>query len=411
MSPEQVGEGEQGEFFEPARPDGRTADTAIPVSVLNYSTQRLLEDRVPQLWVRGEVVNWRAHASGHRYFRLRDEGGQVDCVMFQGDARRLPTDPDEGMEVAVFGQPTLYTQRGQFQVIVRELEASGDGLWRLAFERFRRQLQEEGLLDPARKRAIPAFPRCVAVVTSRDGAALHDVLNAFRRRAPWLDVLVVHCRVQGEGAALDIRDALARVGRLPAVDTVILTRGGGSMEDLWCFNEEASVRAVAECQIPIVCAIGHEVDVTLCELVADLRAQTPSVAAELAAPDRREVVSRLRGLSLGLGRGLRRRVERGRDRLLGVERLLPRILEGRLARARGRIAAVAGRLEALSPLSTLERGYAVALDAEGRALTRIGSFAPGEAFRLRLFDGVVGARVETVESADSSDDGTETHRE
>ena len=394
---------DQIEFFEPTRPDGRSAQTAIPVSILNHSTRRLLEDRVPRLWIRGEITNWNAHANGHRYFSLRDEDAQVSCVMFQGDAWRLPTDPDEGMEVAVFGQPTLFEQRGQFQIIVRELEASGEGLWRIAFEKLRQTLQREGLLDPMRKRDLPAFPRRVAVVTSRSGAALRDVLTVFQRRAPWLDVIVCDCRVQGDGAALDIRDALARVGELPGLDAVILTRGGGSMEDLWCFNDEVVVRAVVGCPVPVICAIGHEVDVTLSELVADLRAPTPSVAAELAAPDVVAIRGRLAGLSSGLARGLRRRVDRGRERLRTFERVLPRIARGRVERARSRISGLAGRLHALSPMATLGRGYALAVDDDGRVLSRVGDFRVGDPFELRIRDGAVRATTDSTQARSDSD--------
>ncbi|MFV1987749.1 MAG: exodeoxyribonuclease VII large subunit [Gemmatimonadota bacterium] len=403
MSSEEGSGADQIEFFEPARPDGRSAQTAIPVSILNHSTRRLLEDRVPRLWIRGEITNWNAHANGHRYFSLRDDDAQVRCVMFQGDAWRLPTDPDEGMEVAVFGQPTLFEQRGQFQIIVRELEASGEGLWRIAFEKLRQTLQREGLLDPARKRDLPAFPRRVAVVTSRSGAALRDVLTVFRRRAPWLDVVVCDCRVQGDGAALDIRDALARVGELPGLDAVILTRGGGSMEDLWCFNDEIVVRAVAGCPVPVICAIGHEVDVTLSELVADLRAPTPSVAAELAAPDVAAIRGRLAGLSSGLARGLRRRVDRGRERLRTFERVLPRIVRGRVERARSRIGGLAGRLHALSPMATLGRGYALAVAEDGRVLSRVGDFRIGDPFELRIRDGAVRATTDSTQVRSDSD--------
>ncbi|MDX1393603.1 MAG: exodeoxyribonuclease VII large subunit [Gemmatimonadota bacterium] len=396
---------DQIEFFEPVRPDGRTAQRAISVSALNHATQRLLEDRVPKLWIRGEVSNWNAHGSGHRYFRLRDDDAEVDCVMFSGDAWRLPTDPEDGMEVAVFGQPTLFAQRGRFQVIVRQLEAAGEGLWRLAFEKLRRTLAAEGLLDPARKRPLPGFPRRVAVVTSRSGAALRDVLTVFRRRAPWLDVVVCDCRVQGEAAALDIRDALSRAARLPGIDAIILTRGGGSVEDLWCFNDEIAVRAVAACPIPIVCAIGHEVDVTLCELVADLRAQTPSVAAELTTPDRDAVRARIAGISGGLARGLRRRIERGRARLSTCERILPGLVRARLERAGARVATAAGRLHALSPLATLSRGYAVAVDDGGTVLSRVAQFEPGAPFRLRVRDGSVRATTESVSDDDRRGEG------
>lgn len=395
------GEG-QIEFFETPRPDGRSAETAISVSVLNHSTKKLLEERVPHLWIRGEVTGWKAHPSGHRYFALRDEDAQVDCVMFQGDAWRLPTDPDEGMEVAVHGRPTLFERRGRFQVIVRQLEASGEGLWRIAFERLRKTLDAEGLFDPSRKRPLPVFPRRIAVVTSRSGAALRDVLTVLRRRSPWVDVSLCHSAVQGDGASRSIRAALERAARIEGVDAIIVTRGGGSVEDLWCFNEEETVRAVAACPVPVICAIGHEVDVTLSELVADRRAPTPSVAAELAAPDIAAVRSRLSGLSGGLARGLRRRVDRGRDRLSHFERVLPRIVRGRVSAAGARLGGLAGRLNALSPLATLERGYSVALDAEGSVLSRIDQFAPGEPFTLRVRDGSVRATADEIERSEGT---------
>jgi len=403
-------------LFEPRRPDGRTPGTAISVRALNHSTKRLLDDHVPDLWVRGEVANWNASDRGHRYFTLRDEGAQVRCVFFAGDAWRLPADPEDGMEVAVLGRPTLYEAQGRFQIVVRRLEATGDGLWRLAFERLHRKLREEGLLAPARKRPLPSFPRRVAVVTSRSGAALHDVLSVLGRRSPWIDVLVCHCRVQGDGAALEIRRALETVGGLAGIDAVILTRGGGSTEDLWCFNEEVTVRAVAGCPVPVICAVGHEVDVTLAELVADRRAQTPSVAAELVAPDAEALRARLDGISLVLARGLRRSVGRGRERLdryaddlpramrssLGGARdaldrhahTLPRGVRTALQRARGRLGAVAGRLDALSPLATLARGYAVATDPDGGVLASVDRFEPGSRFHLRVRDGSVEATTE-----------------
>ena len=379
------------------RPDGRTADTAISVSTLNESAKRMLEDRVPRLWVRGEVANWKAAASGHRYFTLRDDEAQVSCAMFKGDAWQLPTDPADGTEVSVFGQPTIFAAKGRFQMIVRSLEASGEGLWRIAFEKLRRALAAEGLFEPARKRPLPPFPRRIAVVTSRAGAALHDVLTVLERRSPWLDVLVCDCRVQGEGAAAHIRDALARVARIPDLDAVILTRGGGSIEDLWCFNEETTVRAVAAFPLPLVCAVGHEVDVTLAELVADRRAPTPSVAAEIVAPDRRALEARLGSVAGGLARGLRRRVERGRARASTYERELPRVMRSRIERTRVQIEGLAGRLNALSPLATMARGYSVATDSDGLVLSRVEQFECGAGFRLRVIDGLVRATVDRGE--------------
>ncbi len=386
----------EGRTAETAVPDGRTAETAIGVSALNHAARRLIEDRAPQLWVRGEVANLSVSGAGHRYFSLRDERAQVECVLFQGDAWRLPADPEDGMEVLAFGQPTLFEPRGRFQLRVRTVQAAGEGVWRLAFQRLYRRLDAEGLFAPDRKRRPPPFPRRIGVVTSTQGAALRDVLTVLRRRSPWVHVLVHDCRVQGEGAALDIRDALERMGSVPGLDALILTRGGGAIEDLWCFNEEIAVRAVAACPVPVICGVGHEVDVTLAELVADVRAPTPSVAAELAAPDRATLERRLAGLGSGLGRGLRRRVARGAERVRVLERRLPRAALRRLERGRARVAVLAGRLDALSPLDTLARGYAVATGPDGKLLSRTRDFAVGAAFRLRVRDGSVEATADRL---------------
>ncbi len=210
------------------------------------------------------MANWKRAGSGHCYFTLKDESAQLRCVMWRGEAARLPMDPEEGMRVRVFGQLTLYEARGDYQLSVRTLEGEeGEGLWKLAFERLRSKLEQEGLLLPERKRALPRFPQTVGVVTSLTGAALHDILTVLRRRAPWLQVLVRGTRVQGEGAAQEIADALRVLGGSGRVDVVIVGRGGGSLEDLWAFNEEPVARAVAECPVPVVSAVGHEVDVTI----------------------------------------------------------------------------------------------------------------------------------------------------
>ncbi|WP_420635876.1 exodeoxyribonuclease VII large subunit [Candidatus Palauibacter sp.] len=428
------GEGERDIRAEPAAAapppvrDGRSPESAVTVSELNEAARGTLESRFGNLWVRGEVANWRVSPAGHRYFSLRDQDrdASVSCVLFRGDAWRLPADPDAGMEVFVQGRPTLYPAQGRFQLRVRSIEMAGEGLWRIAFERLRRRLDAEGLLAADRKRPLPPFPRRIGVVTARKGAALQDVLIVLRRRAPWVDVVVRNCRVQGEGAALEVRDALRRVAEWSALgpgstlDAIILSRGGGSTEDLWCFNEETAVRAVAESPVPVICAIGHEVDVTLCELVADLRAPTPSAAAELAVPDIRRVRDSLDTTGRGLALGLRRFVTRGRDRvdaigrrlpaaaghvrdvaklrLEGVEKRLPPGIDRALARSRARLAGLAATLAALSPLETVARGYAVATDLEGRRLTRVEDFEPRTRFRLRVRGGRVDATADAVES-------------
>ena len=384
---------------------GREPESAIPVSEVNAAARELLEESFPRLWVAGEIADWRRVSSGHCYFSLRDEDAQISCVMWRRNARRLPTQPEEGMEVCAHGQISLYEVRGTYQLMVRELQARGEGLWRLAFERLKKELAAEGLLDDERKRPTPRVPGRVAVVTSRTGAALRDVVSVIRRRAPWTDVLVADCRVQGEEAAPEIVQALERVGRRDDVDVVILTRGGGSVEDLWAFNEEEVARAVAASPIPVISAVGHEVDVPIAALVAAVRAPTPSAAAEVAVPAREALRAEVTGLATGLAEGLRSRVRRGRERAERLGERLVSAVRRRLERARSRTERLAARLDGLSPLGTLRRGYAVPTDPEGRVLRRREMFEGVDRFRLRVVDGRIEAAVEDVEPAPEPDAG------
>ncbi len=382
-----------------------SADTpgrrAYSVSDVNRLVRQLLEGRVPPLWVSGEVTNWKRYASGHCYFSLRDAQAQLRCVMFRTEAAQLPTDPEEGMKVRALGRVTVYEKRGDFQLIVDALEGEGgDGLWRLAFERLRAKLDAEGLLAPERKRPLPRHPRRVGVVTSAAGAALHDILQVMERRAPWTTVVLCPARVQGDGAAGEVARALRTLGQSGDVDVVIVGRGGGSVEDLWAFNEEVVARAIADCPVPVVSAVGHEVDVTIADLVADLRAPTPSAAAEHVVPDGAGV---RRAVSLARDRmvaALRRRVDDAQRDVRGLAGALEAGM-GSTIRARSeRLGRAAGRLEALSPLSALARGYAVPQDAGGRVLRRAADFETGGRFRLRVVDGRIHAVVEHVEGED-----------
>jgi exodeoxyribonuclease VII large subunit len=399
---------------------GRVEPPTLAVRELNALVKAVLEERVAPLWVEGEVTGWKRYASGHCYFCLRDADAQVSAVMFASDARRLPAMPEEGMRVRAFGRVSLYEKRGDFQFVVRRVEATGDGgLWRIAFDRLRRKLDAEGLLDAARKRPIPPYPRSVGVVTSPVGAAIHDILHVIRRRAPWTRVVLSPARVQGDGAAADVARALRRFTRAgAAVDVIIVGRGGGSVEDLWAFNEEAVARAIAESPAPVISAVGHEVDITIADLVADLRAPTPSAAAEHAVPDGAAIRQEMAAARARLARGLRRvaggrreRVEaageRIRLRLLRIAAERRRELERtdhrlrdlvtrQVGARRGTIGALAGRLHALSPLHALARGYAVPLDDDGHVLRHAVEFDVGASFRLRLTDGEVRAGVEGV---------------
>lgn len=405
--------GADGEDAPPAPAQAPAPEPRVwTVSQVNRAVRSMLESAVDALWVAGEVTNWTRSRQRHCYFTLKDDRAQLRCVLFAREADRLPADPQEGMQVRVFGSLTLYEARGDYQLVARRVEAEGgEGLWRLAFEKLRAKLEAEGLLDPARKRRLPRFPATVGVVTSPTGAALHDILHVLGRRAPWVRVLVSPTRVQGEGASAEIAAALERLDATGLADVIIVGRGGGSVEDLWAFNEEPLARAIAASATPVVSAVGHEVDVTISDLVADLRAPTPSAAAEAVTPDREAVLEQLEGLPERLARGLRGTLERRR---LGLDRTLARVARsmerrlvaprqgvdlaaGRLERGlrrlverrRGALAAGAGRLHALSPLAVLERGYSLARTPEGKVLRRVEELPAGRTFLLRVVDGTV----------------------
>lgn len=392
------------------------------VSQVNRAVRQLLEESVDALWVGGEVAGWTRARSGHCYFTLKDDRAQLRCVMWDRDARQLPMDPEEGMQVRAYGGLTLYEARGAYQMTVRRLEAEGgEGLWRMAFEKLRLKLEAEGLLDPARKRSLPTYPSCVGVVTSPTGAAFQDIRSVLARRAPWVRVILSGARVQGEGAAVEIARALDALAATGLPDVIIVGRGGGSIEDLWAFNEEPVARAVARCPVPVVSAVGHETDVTISDLVADLRAPTPSAAAEAVVPDAAALREDLVAVPARLARGLRgtvavrRRALDGRLEMLG--RALRRTMDplrqsvdlasGRLETAlrrtlrerRQALEAGAGRLEALSPLATLKRGYAVPRGDDGSVLRGLDAFRPGLRFTLVVDGGNVRAEVLETEGA------------
>jgi exodeoxyribonuclease VII large subunit len=392
---------------------------SLSVGALNALVKQLLETRIAPLWVEGEVTGWKKYASGHRYFCIRDGDAQLSAVMFRSDALRLPTEPVEGMKIRAFGSVTLYEKRGDYQLVVRRIEGTGDGgLWRLAFEKLRMKLEAEGLLAADRRRPLPLHPRVVGVVTSPVGAVLHDILHVIRRRAPWTRIILSPARVQGDGAALDVARALRlfeHSGTRP--DVIIVGRGGGSMEDLWAFNEEPVARAIAECSVPVISAVGHETDITIADLVADLRAPTPSAAAEHAVPDGAVLRQEMRLARTRLGRALQRYAVNRRDRVeLARERLERRMrrltelrrtriaaegerLETRICRIvdarRALVGTLGAQLDALSPLQALARGYAVPLDDAGRVLRRRTDFAAGMPFQLRVVDGTVECTANT----------------
>lgn len=288
----------------PPYPD--TRPRALSVSELNHQARHLLESSFMQVWVEGELSSFSRPSSGHWYFSLKDQKCQIRCAMFRGANQRIRPLPKEGDQIRIRGKVTLYENRGDFQIIVEHLEPAGLGPLQQAFEALKMKLQAEGLFDPARKKPLPVTPRHIGVVTSPTGAAIHDILTVLARRCPAIPVTLYPTAVQGQAATADIVNAIDRAQRHGVADVLIIGRGGGSLEDLWCFNEEAVARAIAGCSIPTVSAVGHEVDVTIADFVADLRAPTPSAAAEKISPDQSQWLRRLAEQQLRLGQSARR---------------------------------------------------------------------------------------------------------
>jgi exodeoxyribonuclease VII large subunit len=304
--------------------------------------------------------------------------------------------PGDGTEIMVFGQMTVYTARADMQLRVTALGMIGDGRQRRAIERIRLALERDGLLALERKRALPRFPQCLAVITSRDGAALHDIIAVARRRAPSLRIVVIAARVQGDGAPDDLCLAFDRLRRWACADVVIVGRGGGAKEDLSAFNDERVARAVAACEVPTVSAVGHEVDVTLCDLVADYRAPTPSAAAEAAVPALVHEAQRAKALRVALLAGMRRKLALARGRMERTGDAVGRRAVQSTERRRADLNGLAGRVDALSPLTTMARGFVVARGPDGGTMSATADFAPGSPFDLLLRDGTVGAITSRV---------------
>lgn len=392
----------------------REESTAPPrpwtVTELTAKIRGTLEPAFPSIWIQGEVSNYRPAASGHAYFSLKDSGASVSAAAFGWGAKRRPFELRDGLEVICRGRLTVYPPRGSYQLTVDHLEPVGAGALQQAFEALKAQLQGEGLFDPARKRALPRFPERIAIVTSPTGAAVQDMLNILRRRAPHVRVLVIPALVQGAEAPRHLLRALEAANRHSLGDVVVLARGGGSIEDLWAFNDENLARAIAASRLPVVSAVGHEVDFTISDFVADLRAPTPSAAAEILTGGWVDALSRFadhrRRLASSIARELmiRRQLldqvaarvvspqEKLRDRRRLCEDLrhrLRRAADVRLERARTQLGGVSGRLHALSPLQVLERGYTLVQEdaPDGRVLRSARQVVAGAPLRVRFHDG------------------------
>ena len=363
------------------------------------------------LWVEGEVSNFRQASSGHCYFTLKDAGAELRCVMWRDVAQTLSAIPADGDQVLIFGRVGVYEQRGSLQLYVEHLEASGVGLLYREFERLRVRLEAEGLFDPARRRTLPDFPRRIGVVTSPTAAALRDVLHVLERRYPLSEVVLSPTLVQGTDAPPQIEAALNRLNARPDIDAILLVRGGGSLEELWAFNDERVARAVAGSRVPVVCGVGHETDVTLADFAADARAPTPSAAAEMVTPDCQELRDRvvvLRARTSGVGRGMLqswRAAVTEKARVLEALTPLARVAQARqraddlayraadlmlreLSLRRERLLGLVGRIDGLSPLAVLERGYALVHRLEDDRLVRsVTQVGPGDGLRVRVSDG------------------------
>ena len=379
--------------IEPVRLPGSSRESAMTISQLNDRTRDVIEQSFGFFWVRGEVVDFKRHKSGHWYFCLRDHTAQMQCVVWASDQWRIPAPPDEGMEVVAQAKMSFFANRGTLQLRIGRMEAAGDGLWRKAIEMTIAKLTEEGLLAAERKRDLPLYPKCVAVVTSTTSAALRDIVAVAHRRRPGIRLVVAGATVQGETAPRSICRAIDMVMRWGCADVLIIGRGGGSREDLHAFNDERVARAVARSAIPTISAVGHEIDTTVCDLVADVRAATPSVAAERAVPALADMYEALVARRRRLTSAIQRRGESASMDLKTTAKDMRLASQRAMQARRSEMAEVAGRLNALSPLATLSRGYSIARDTDGRTLSSVQDFAEPRDFDLMLRDGTVPART------------------
>jgi exodeoxyribonuclease VII large subunit len=449
-------------FEEPAPPPRTPARRVVTVSQLNASIRDLLEQQLGEIWVEGELSNCRVWNTGHLYFTLKDSRSQIRSVMFRLSLRYLRFKPEDGLRVVARGRVSIYEPKGEYQFVCEHMEPQGLGALQLAFDQLKSRLQAEGLFDAERKRPLPALPRKIGIVTSLDGAAIRDIIKVLRRRHPNAHLVIRPVRVQGQGAASDIARGLRAIARVPGVDVIITGRGGGSIEDLWAFNEEVVARAIAASPVPVISAVGHEIDVTIADFVADVRAPTPSAAAEMVVAAKEEFCSRIDRLQHRLeaamrhglhtrraavqaltgrrafagwparvamhGRhaselahqlrrsmltllarrsrelaalqrrleasDLRRRLAVSRGRLSAADERLRAAVQRTRERADARFRVLAGRLETLSPLAVLARGYAVCWNADRTAIIRDAmQLAPGERFRVTLQRGELRGEV------------------
>lgn len=386
----------------------------LTVTQLTAQIKGVVEGAFPSVWVTGEISNFSRPQSGHCYLTLKDDAAQIRAVVWRSTAAKIKFDLTDGLEVLCRGHLDVYAPRGSYQLVIDQVQPKGVGPLELALRKLREKLAKEGLFDPQRKQRLPAFPRRIAFVTSPTGAAIHDFLEVLRRRWRGVEVLVIPARVQGTGATQEIVAGIHAANRLkPPPDVLIVGRGGGSLEDLWSFNEEPVVRAIAESKIPTISAVGHEIDVTLADLAADVRALTPSEAAERAVPDADDLLGHLRNQRQRLLNGVRQKViaaqarvdavaaqrsfRRPYDRVHDLSRRVDelsararRAADSYRAECRNRLATLVGKLESLSPLAVLERGYSITQDTGNESIVRSAAdLHTGQELLTRLADGEV----------------------
>ncbi|MDR3206223.1 MAG: exodeoxyribonuclease VII large subunit [Candidatus Methanoplasma sp.] len=414
----------------------------VTVTQLNTRARSILSGNaeVSDIWVAGEISNLKKYASGHYYFTLKDNGSEIRGVLFKNSRGRMDFEPSDNMKVAAFGSIDIYVERGSYQFVVAAMRRSGVGELYLAFEELKKKLNAEGLFDSSRKRPLPKYPKVIGVVTSPSGAVIHDIITTAGRRFP-ADILLVPAQVQGEGAAESIAAGIGLLNRYGA-DVIIIGRGGGSIEDLWAFNEEIVARAVAASRIPVVSAVGHETDMTISDMVADVRAPTPTAAAEIVLRDRNEIARQLDTDAARIKRALSSIVEKMRSRYASADsKLSPKRAEEKVSRLFMRIDDLSNRmdsglkeisgrnrerlirvslgadhcgaslidnrqremrrfserLEALNPINVLDRGYCFIADGKGRAVTSAASLSPGTTIEIMMRDGRADAEIKKVE--------------
>ena len=399
------------------------SQSVVSVSEITRQIKSSIELRFPRVWVEGEISNCKFHTSGHLYFTLKDEGAQISATMWRNRAARLLFDPQDGMKVVARGGITVYPPRGSYQLDVEHLQPKGIGELQLAFERLKQRLDAEGLFRPERKKPIPSFPERIGVVTSESGAALHDIRTVLERRMPSIELILLPVRVQGPGAAEEIANGLRALNQYGEIDVIIVGRGGGSAEDLWSFNEEVVARAIAASGIPVVSAVGHEVDFTIADFVADLRAPTPSAAAEMVVRDRIELLEVIRNMCYTVRQSIEEGVKRyaesverivtgsgfarpaglvreSMQRVDELEHDLKLRMREHLRRTSDRSVGLGRRLEALNPSAVLRRGYAI-VRKKNSVVSTAREWIPGDEASVQFHDGTILTEVRSSGEQDT----------